>query len=656
MKKRKIDFLGDKQFKKKLRIGVLSILLTLTLLLGFSYAWFTFLKQGDKQNIVKVGNLSLNLSEGEPIKLEVALPTSIEMALDGTPYHFEIENEGTVDANYQIYLDNTGTIDEPNMFYYALKKDGKLISMGKLDTISSNYEGAENAPLFLGNIDPLKKAEKAEKYDLYIWLDYNEDGSSLTETDYYEGTIRLEATQQKKKPLITEAINTCKGLSGCTREENGITYFQHDYYSDENRVKYVWYSGKLWILMSYDEEGNIKMMTENPQTFLPFGPNASYVGSYVETWLNEEFLKTLNHYEKMLVTNYSWNYTPCSISDETHYCTSASETPVTVISPVGLMNSFELYQGTYQEDGYVTPADYILRFGGEYYLGNSTPENKIILGGTGAMGSDYGMHLVDEHTSGISPMVVLKKGVMIRSGSGTKEDPYQLEGDESGKTGTLLNSRFQGEYVAFGEGVNFSYRISSVENGLTKIVSSILLLEQTVNDTQETIDVLNKRKNGGYLYPYTTTDDLNRFDANSSEYPLAYFLNHEFLSPENGYLTSDDVAMIATNTNWYPGVILKGESYKKLRIPSNANVATVGLLSLGEGNNVISPIDSFSLSQSTTTSYNPLLVNYGTKLWASAVQNFPGNGPFRPSMYLKDNVKIKSGSGTKMDPYILTLG
>ena len=228
----------------------------------------------------------------------------------------------------------------------------------------------------------------------------------------------------------------------------------------------------------------------------------------------------------------------------------------------------------------------------------------------------------------------------IIDGNGTSNNPYRLQGDNDNPTGTLLSTRYSGEYISFGTGENNLYRIVSHENGNgTKITSAIPL------------------KDGGN---YKTMS----FGSNvtfSKDNTIGTFLNGDYLT--NGtYLTSNQVNMIEDKTTWYLGTVGIGANYKLAKYQdttgSNLTISTatakVGLLRLGElmagqfdkdGNNTI---------YWTLTLYSHLSVR-GVSNYGNGSGNSPANSNgSRPSMNLKSTVKIVSGTGTKSSPFVLS--
>lgn len=583
--------------------------------------------------MIKVGKLSLTLDESEAINLSNAVPTPTPTALKGTPYHFKVTNNGTVVANYSIHLDTTGNLN--SYIIFALKRDGKIISMDYIDRV--DY-------LMLGNLNPNETAE----YDLYLWIDYNASSADFPTDSSFDGTIRIAAIQPREQKLIAYMRHVCDGVTDCLRTDSNATYFQQEYYL-QYKEKYIWYSGKLWIVTSYDNDGNMKAITNQSQVRIPWGTTVDYQGSYVESWLKEEFLPTLHNYQKFLVTDYVWNYSsPSSTGKQL-----GSDKLVT--APVGLLNTWDIWQSADDNDGYNTSDGMLQRNigGNAYYLGTSSSGSlynnglsRYVVGVSAPMG--------------VTPAVVFRKDVIVVSGTGTETDPYRLKGDASGKNGDLLNTRYSGEYIAFGDEVNYLYQISNVENGLTKINPAYSLVIKQVTSTEETFSPLlgyarSLSSPAFYQMSYSINDvDATGYDPSSTNYPLAYFLNHDFLTTSNGYLTASDRSMMMDNQTWYLGTMSYSDPYQNAKKNAKQVMATVGLPRFDER---VPDLERDSFISIPANNYFTL-TNNGTELYTMgiSVRRLTTSAHVIPSLYLKSTVKIKGGSGTKTDPYILMLG
>ena len=149
----------------------------------------------------------------------------------------------------------------------------------------------------------------------------------------------------------------------------------------------------------------------------------------------------------------------------------------------------------------------------------------------------------------------------------------------------------------------------------------------------------------------------------SSTNTVGTFLNGEYLT---NYVDSTYIDMIEDSTTWYLGTVGSGSSYSYKNAKytdasgtattSNVAEAKVGLLRFGElmagqfdryGNNIhywtLTPYSSSSIR---------VVGNYG-----DASNGSPSGASLGalPSMNLKSSVLITSGTGTKSDPFVLTL-
>ena len=250
---------------------------------------------------------------------------------------------------------------------------------------------------------------------------------------------------------------------------------------------------------------------------------------------------------------------------------------------------------------------------------------------------------------GVRPSINLKSTVKIVDGNGTIDNPYRLNGDnDNNLNGTLLNTRYSGEYIRFGNDENNLYRIVSHEiTGLTKITSA-----ESLKDSGKFI--------------------TSKFGSNttfSSDNIIGLFLNGEYLTK---YVGSDYDNMIEDNTTWYLGLVGYGNSYKLAKyidvnmssVTSKIANAKVGLLRYGE-----LMTGQFSNDNENNNSIYWTLTPYSTSsLWIinnfgcasrygySTSSNSSYTSNVRPSLNLKSNVIITSGNGTKDNPFILTIG
>ena len=403
-----------------------------------------------------------------------------------------------------------------------------------------------------------------------------------------------------------------------------------------NPNNYIWYSGKLWRAVSIDPSDNsVKLVTQWNISAFPYDLTdiiaySAFKGSYMEQWLNDTsvdgFLGNLREPDKFIKKDSVWNATLTSV-------TTKPEKTTMVTDAVGLLNIYEYtmsYKNATDSTGYLNNG---------LYWWTLTPSGLAYVNYVSNRGHDSTDR--PTYSYGSRPSINLKSAVKIIDGDGTIDNPYKLQGDNDSPTGALLSTRYSGEYISFGTGENNLYRIVSHENGTgTKITSAIPL-----------------KDSGNYK--------KMAFGSNvtfSKDNTIGAFLNGDYLTGGT-YLTRDQANMIEDNTTWYLGTV--GDANYKLakyqdatgsNLTKSTTTAKIGLLRLGElmagqfdknGNNT----DYWTLTP-YSTSYVRNVGNYGNGHNLYSPTDSTGS---RPSMNLKSTVKIVSGTGTKSDPFQLSV-
>ena len=609
--------------KKKIITIVISILIIIILIMALSYAFFRTQLSGTDQ-VVKVGTLDLVLDEtSEGISLDNAIGLSDDKGMSLTPSTFKLINNGNKAVDYTIYLDDntigdTDTRIDDKYLKYNLNKNGTDSGATLLTSIGSN----PNRILDSGTIE----GKGTNEYSLNLWITDEVDGNYSGQV--FSGKLRVEVSQAK--PGAGETI--LAGLtSGDTYDDGTDTFITG---TDPNN--YVWYSGKLWRAVSVNNEAKTtKLITQwNISAITYSSGSTAFAGSYMEDWLNDTsvdgFLGNLRDYEKFIVTDAKWDATMDATS--LGNITRPNGT-TTVTASVGLLNMYE-YQSSNNGgiDGYLNNGLYWWTL-----TPNSSSRVRIVYYNGSASYNN------PTNADGVRPSINLKSNVKIVDGDGTVDNPYRLNGDNDTElSGTPLSSRYSGEYIRFGSGENNLYRIVSHENGKgTKIVSAEPL------------------KSSGIFI--TSAFDSNRSVNYSRSTTIGTFLNGDYLT---SYVDSTYSNMIEDNTNWYLGTVGSGTSYKLAKYTdinmsnttSSTNAAKVGLLRLGEL--MAGQFDRYSNNTNywLITPYSTSYVRYVDSN-GSASHNSPTIAyGVRPSLNLKSNVEITSGTGTKSDPFVLTLG
>ena len=571
----------------------------------FSYAWFTV--QGVQKYSVVTGNLTGTLAIG-----------SNTANINGAGV---IEYTPTTDSDtLTVTVTNSSDRTVKNSLYYYTLSDSSITIGYTSDT--STVPSTIGVSVDKGKSLTYKiKIAGAKGKTIRIGSSMGLVNSNLTLPN---GASALEQFGQTVSKTLLAGVGNNGKIDTTDSEQTFITG------TDPNN--YIWYSGKLWRAVSIDPSDNsVKLVTQWNISALPYNAsgNTAFQGSYMEQWLNDTsvdgFLGNLREPDKFIKTDSVWNATLTT-------ATTKPEKTTMITDAVGLLNIYEYtmsYKNASSSTGYLNNS---------LYWWTLTPYSTTNV--RGVNGNGNGSDNSSLYSFGSRPSINLKSAVKIIDGDGTVDNPYRLQGDNDSPTGALLSTRYSGEYISFGTGENNLYRIVSHENGTgTKITSAIPL-----------------KDSGNYK--------KMSFGSNvtfSKDNTIGTFLNGDYL--KNGtYLTSNQVNMIEDNTTWYLGTVAVGANYKlaKYQDATSSNLTTstttakIGLLRLGElmagqfdknGNNA---------SYWTLTPYSTSYVYYVSSDRVSSDNPRTSYGS-RPSMNLKSTVKIVSGTGTKSDPFQLSV-
>ena len=602
-----------KQFMKAdvSKFYILGVGIICLLLLGgyFSYAMFTVSKEKSNAISIITGNLdyTLQVDGAESNILSVPANTTKE---------------------FSVTLSNPNNRVARFNFYYV----GSLPS-----DVTAGYvadEGLNIPPVAAGT--NLEKSGSSGSSNTYIIRVSNNSNSSVTITlgvgvglDYNDLSLPSNGHLFEEAELNVGETVIANLSSGSTNDAGEDTFITG---TDPNN--YIWYSGKLWRAVSVNnKEKTTKLVTQWNISGIPYNAsgNTAFDGSYMEEWLNDTsvdgFLGNLRDYENFIVTDAVWDATKDSTSLGSIQRPNGT---TTVTAPVGLLNMYEYQSSNNGEtNGYLNNG---------LWWWTLTPYSSSHVRRVNYYGNaDY---TSPSNAHGVRPSINLKSNVRIVNGDGTIDNPYRLNGDNDAElSGTLLSSRYSGEYIRFGNDENNLYRIVSHETkGLTKITSAEPL-----------------KSSGTFI-----TSAFGSNTSFSSSNTIGAFLNGDYLT---NYVDSSYSSMIEDNTTWYLGTVGSGTSYKLSKYTdtnmsgyAKSTDAKVGLLRLGElmagqfgryGNNT----DYWTLTPYSSSNVRDVY-SYGSTYNHSPSYAYG----VRPSINLKSNVQITSGTGTKSEPFVLTLG
>jgi len=611
--------------RKRKQIAKISVFITsvFVIFLSITYAFINMTVTGTKRQVITSGNLQIELEEDNAITIQNAMPMYDEVGMIQDAFNFRLVNKASEDTNYIVKLvditDASKDKLDTSIVKYGLTKDG----VSTIDLLSTLKDNQIDSGKISGN--------QTIEFSLRLWINstVTENDSIKDKTLTYRINVEVSQDTGETKSIVFDTTAANLG-ENCSTYNDGTDTFLVGQCSKN----YVWYSGKLWrVVLKNNETGAIKMVTDNNMTAISYNTdrNLSFENSYVDQWLQQEFLPTLHDYQSYLVINSIWD---ASIDSSSVPLRPTATT--TVKRTVGLLNAYEYYVANNNSSEKIN------------YLNNRTfwwtmtsdgISSVRLIGSSGDLknsGSDNG--------NGVRPVINLNGIVQISSGNGTKDSPYRLEGDNQLliNGSTLLSTRYSGEYITFN---NETYRIVETENQLTKIIS---------------VDIPDALSSAKFDSSTKSTTDFGLSSIRT--YLETYYQN----------LDESEKNLIETNTIYYLGTVGQGKSYKASICQTvdanvgvkdclktkNTAVANIGLLRVGEmftSQITDSTRKKFWLLTPNSTSDIRVIDTYsGLNMYSPS-----SNLGIRPSMYLKSNVVIASsntGDGTYDHPYDIELG
>ena len=543
--------------KKENIVMIVLIVVMLLAIIGVSYAAFNYSKTGTKLNSITTGSITMSYTESDSIiSIDKALPTRDETGKvrlkEGEYFDFTVSSEivGDININYEISAKDVTTsnrkIDGSNIKMYLTR----LTDNGEEELMSpETYNEEINANSYTGRptgemslYQGSMSSSESNRYRLRMWVDekYNpqDDGGNLQ----FSVKINVYGKDGNKDDLyktVAETLLTSNLGNGDIYDDGEDTFI-----TGEEPNNYIWYSGKLWRAVAVNNEAKTtKLVPQWNISAIPYNASdnsSAFEGSYMEDWLNDTtvdgFLGNLRDPGKFIVMDATWDATMDSTTSGS--ITRPNKT-TTVTSPVGLLNYYEYatsYRGTTSSKGYLNNGLYW------WTLTPYSTSNVRSVNYGGLAGYDS-----PSYKRGVRPSVNLKSNVKIVDGDGTVDNPYRLNGDNDTElSGTLLSSRYSGEYIKFGNDENNLYRIVSHENGTeTKITSAESL------------------KSGGSFI----TSAFGSNATYSSRNTIGTFLNGTYLTD---YIGSTYSNMIEDSTTWYLGTVEDGVNYRLCKYTDTA--------------------------------------------------------------------------------------
>ena len=293
------------------------------------------------------------------------------------------------------------------------------------------------------------------------------------------------------------------------------------YYKGKNVNNYVYYSGRVWRIISISLD-KIKMITDENQSIMVWGYKSNYEESYINKWLNEDkFIKSINDDGKMV----SASWCNKSIDNDKYTCDS------TVDSSVGLIEVSE-YLKAMGKDSYLNNGTY-------FWTINYTDDNKVYYINKEGNVNNISYSNQDYYSYGVRPVININDDVKYLSGNGSKNDPYMLDSN-----GNTIKESSVGNYIRYN---NYLWRVMEISDNVK------LVLDDTVSDKKMEYSKVDNYLNQDFIKNFDKSS-LVKFDYYVGEYNGNTSYNYQNKgTKKNNYVGGVNIGdlFIADSSNYW---------------------------------------------------------------------------------------------------------
>ena len=494
-------------------------------------------------------------------------------------------------GNYQYY-----TYLECGVFKSKVDAKGPVITLNGENEITINL-GEEYKELGVKSVKDDKDGKMDDK-------DVTIDSSKVdtTQTGTYEVTYTA-FDSLKNKTKVTRKVNVVQKINKTVEEATDET----NLYKGLVANNYISFSGMLFRIIGLDGN-NVKIITDNDI--------ASVNYDAIDKWLDYFYEHISDDSKKLVVKNkYCTNKIDTSdINSNTTCSEKTKKRDVYILSNKEINESRDAEGDSYL---FTETINWIANASSDTHAW-STKYNFIPY-----ESSTQFYAFSKEYNFSIRPVLTINGDSLIKSGNGTKDNPYSLGDIKTGKANDYLSTRYSGEYVTY-SGKLWKIMETTVD-GYTKVIaeSPIELIDSSkvMYSTEDEIKIYNPTQKGniGYIINKKTSDSVDE----------EYFVTKEISVP------------IYKTVAKY-GEEIETKKYKvKFSAPNMYEMFTAEQSSSGMGYWLINS------SQEEFRKY--VISNIGVVIYDLLPDHF--ETCIRPVGYLDKNIKIVSGSGTKVDPY-----
>lgn len=323
---------------------VVSMLLLISIIVGFSYARMEFKVESQKVNLVQSGCLKISMTDQGNVSITNTMPMTDDLGLENKPYYYTITNQCDLTAYYESTLNilNTSNIENISKVKVSLKGDSYLsptiINLLSQANMYETYNDISNSYLIdKGYLQP----NQEKTFEVRMWIDneveeftgnleskiiintkaadgpsYNTNTSGFTIIN--NNNIKTKGEYDPNYSFVAPYTDNNKinnQTSGLFKYDNNRYYFRgqidNNYivlgkYKEDETITYLDYNNEtktithkkdediIWRIVGVNEDGSLKLILNDligyskyNEALATYDFNTSNIYPIINNWINK---------------------------------------------------------------------------------------------------------------------------------------------------------------------------------------------------------------------------------------------------------------------------------------------------------------------------------------------------------------------------------
>ena len=188
--------------KKKLLIPVIASIITVLILSGVSYAFYSArIKENNKtETVIKTNELTIKYTGTQEINVDNIVPG------DSMAKTFTVENTSNVSVTYNIYLENITNEFNEDLVYTLKEENNEIIKEEVLPTSS------DKKSYLITDVEI--KSQEVKQYEMTVEFKYSDKDQNKLQGKKFNATLGIDTTPIKIVKVVNEKIDIDKLNSG----------------------------------------------------------------------------------------------------------------------------------------------------------------------------------------------------------------------------------------------------------------------------------------------------------------------------------------------------------------------------------------------------------------------------------------------------------